>query len=73
MFDTVIHMKPSALESVNNLGLKWEYSKQHGFEEIDVFVKYLDDSQLTLTDDPDVLLVEHYELDYDQVNCIEAM
>ena len=73
MFDTVIHMKPSALQSVKNLGLKWDYSRQHGLEEIDVFVKYLPDSQLTLTDDPDVLLVEYYELDYDQVNCIEAL
>ena len=73
MFDTVIHMKPSTIDAVTNLGLTWDYSKQFGLEEIDVFVNYIDDSLLTNTHDPDVILCDYYNLDYDQVNCIEAV
>ena len=68
-----IHMKPSAIDAVTTLGLTWDYSKQFGLEEIDVFVNYIDDSLLTNTHDPDVILCDYYNLDYDQVNCIEAV
>ena len=73
MFDTVIRMKPSAIDEVTNLGLTWDYSKQFGMEEIDVYVNYVDDSLLTLTDDPDVILCDYYNINYDLVNCIEAV
>ena len=67
-----IHMKPSAIDSINNLKLDWDYSKQFGTEEIDV---YVDDVPYEIVDgtyqDPDVQLCEHYEIDYDLVNMIE--
>ena len=71
----VIHCKPSILsnQNVKNGSLYWEYSKQFKDEEIDVFVNYIDDSLLTNTHDPDVILCDYYNLDYDQVNCIEAV
>ena len=73
MFDTVIRMKTSAIDEITNLGLTWDYSKQFGMEEIDVYVNYVDDSLLTLTDDPDVILCDYYDINYDLVNCIEAV
>ena len=67
-----IHMKPSAIDSINNLQLDWDYSKQFGTEEIDV---YVDDVPYEIVDgtyqDPDEQLCEFYGLDYDQVNMIE--
>ena len=71
MKKVVIHMQPSALDKVEELGLNWDYSKQHGLEEIDVVVADVEFD--SLTEDPDVLLVDYYNLDYDQVNCIEAL
>ena len=69
-----IHMKPSAIDSITNLKLDWDYSKQFGTEEIDVIV---DDVPYEFMDgtyqDPDEQLCEHYGIDYDQVNCIEAL
>ena len=73
MFDTIIRMKPDAIDEVTKLGLTWDYSKQFGMEEIDVYVNYVDDSLLTLTDDPDVILCDYYNINYDLVNCIEAV
>ena len=64
-------MQPSALDKVQELGLNWDYSKQHGLEEIDVVVPDMEFD--SLTEDPDVLLVDYYNLDYNQVNCIEAL
>ncbi len=57
------------MDSIYANGLEWQYSKQFGGEEIDVIVNDVEFD--SLTDDPDVLLCDHYGLDYDQVNCIE--
>ena len=68
-----IHMKPSAIDSINNLKLDWDYSKQFGTKEIDV---YVDDVPYEIVDgtyqDPDVQLCDFYGIDYDQVNMIES-
>lgn len=69
MQKVIIHCNPSLTDSILNNGLKWEFSKQFGSEEIDVIVDNVEFE--TLTEDPDVLLCDHYGLDYDQVNCIE--
>mgnify|MGYP007063575819 CR=1 FL=1 len=70
----VIHVKPSLLDFILDNDLTWSYSKQFGHEEIDVVV---DDIPYEITrgdyQDPDVALCEHYGIDYDQVNCIEAV
>ena len=46
------------------MGYIWHYSNQFGHEEIDVIV---DNNEL---DDPE--LCEYYDIDYNQVNCIEG-
>ena len=57
------------MDAIYDNGLKWEFSKQFGGEEIDVIV---DDVEFeSSNEDHDVLLCDHYGLDYDQVNCIE--
>ena len=72
MFDTIIKMKSSAIDEVTEQGLTWDYSKQFGLDEIDVYVNYIDDSKLTVYDDHDLILCDYYHLDYDKVNCIES-
>ena len=52
----------------------WSYNDTQDFDEIDVIV---DDVPYTHSDgiyqDPDEQLCEHYGIDYDQVNMIEAL
>ena len=67
----LIHCKPSLLNDIKEIGLSWSYSQQHGLDEIDVIVDDVDTE--SLTNDPDELLCEYYELDYNQVNCIELL
>ena len=66
----VIHCKESYLQSLLNLGLDPNYNDG----EYDVVVE---DIPYTIVDgiyqDPDKQLCEHYGIDYDQVNCIEAV
>ena len=68
-----IHCQPTLLNFIEENDMNWEYSPVHGDKEIDVIV---DDVPYEVLDgtyqDPDVQLCEHYGIDYDQVNCIEA-
>ena len=70
----VIHCKPEALNLINELELDWSYSTKFGNNEIDVIVP---DVEYTVQDgyyqDPDEQLCEHYGINYDLVNCIEAV
>ena len=70
----VIHCDPILLDDVKEFGYNWSYSKQFGHDEIDVIVDDIPYECLNGNcQDPDVELCEHYGLNYDQVNCIEAM
>jgi len=66
----LIHLKDYATKHLDTLGLK--YTKSNG--ELDVIV---DDVPYTVIggyyQDPDEQLCEHYGINYDLVNCIEAM
>ena len=66
----LIHMKLDALTHLQSLGLK--YQEHDG--ELDVIV---DDVPYEVHDgiyqDPDEQLCEHYHINYDLVNCIEAV
>ena len=79
MSNVVIHCKPSLLETIMELGHDWCYSTQHGNNEIDVIVpdvEYIDGnhpSKNGIWEDPDMQLCDYYGIDYDLVNCIEAM
>ena len=70
----VIHCQPSLLNSIKENNMSWTYSQQFGKDEIDVVV---DDIPYEILDgtyqDPDVQLCEHYGINYDLVNCVEAI
>ena len=69
----LIHCQPSLLDFLVDNNMNWDYSKQHGEDELDVVV---DDIPYEILrgdyQDPDEQLCEHYGIDYNQVNCIEA-
>ena len=70
MNKVLILFKESAYQHLDILGLKYTQSN----EELDVIV---DDVPYTVRDgiyqDPDEQLCEHYGIDYNLVNCIEAI
>ena len=70
----LIHCKPELTNYLIDNGFNPQFSKQFGSEELDVIV---DDVPYEVVDgfyqDPDEQLCEHYGIDYDLVNCIEAM
>jgi len=70
----VIHCQPTLLDFIKENNMQWSYSDIHDHDEIDVIV---DNIPYTIVDgiyqDPDEQLCEHYGIDYDQVNCIEAL
>ena len=70
----VIHCQPTLLPEIRELGLNWSFSDVYGKDEIDVIV---DDVPYEIVDgiyqDPDEQLCEHYGINYDEVNCIEAL
>jgi len=75
----LIHCKPEAIDCLNSASLNYEYSLVLGKNEVDVIVEdveYLDGnhpSKNGIWEDPDIQLCEHYGIDYDLVNCIEAL
>ena len=71
MNQVVIHCQPSLTKDLQSLGLEFDFSKKFGAEELDVIVNDVEFD--SLTEDPDVLLCEHYGIDYEQINCIEAL
>ena len=71
MNQVLIHCQPSLTQDLQSLGLEFNFSKEFGAEELDVIVNDVEFD--SLTEDPDVLLCEHYGIDYDYVNCIEGV
>ena len=70
MNQVLIHCKPEYLPQVKELGLYYTHS-QNG--EIDVKVPDIDYDPNNYIVDPDEQLCDHYEIDYDQVNCMELV
>ena len=68
-----IHCQPSIIDFAEKNNIQWMYSPRFGDKEVDLIV---DDVPYTIVDgyyqDPDEQLCEHYGIDYDLVNCIEA-
>ena len=62
-------MKESALDHIKELGLNYVYNEG----EYDVTLNDIDYDPDHYLVDPDVQLCDHYGIDYDQVNCIEAV
>ena len=75
----VIHCQPAIEDSIKKTSLCWEYMEDQDVPEIDVIVEnveYLDGnhpSKNGIWEDPDIQLCEHYGIDYNLVNCIEAI
>ena len=73
----MIHMKPSALGDIKKLNLWWDRSFDG--KEIDVIVpdiEYKDGNHPEMNgiwEDPDQQLCDYYNINYDQVNCIELI
>ena len=69
-----IHCQPSMLETIKELGLNWCYSPQHNLNEIYVIIPYTSDVE-SINDqyDNDAEFVNHFGLDYEQVNCIQLI
>ena len=69
-----IHCQPSMLETIKELGLNWCYSPQHNLNEIDVIIPYTSDVEsINGQYDNDAEFVNHFGLDYEQVNCIQLI
>jgi hypothetical protein len=70
----LIHCKPSARDLLDELNLIYRESLDLNNNELDVFV---DDVPYTVSNgyyqDPDEQLCEYYGIDYEEVNCIEAV
>ena len=70
MQNVIIHCKPSLLQTIKDLELDY----QDMYDEIDVTIPYTYDViKLNNSTDNDEEFATHFGLDYDQVNCIEAM
>ena len=69
-----IHCKPSLLSTIKQLDLDWCYSPQHNLDEIDVIIPYTSEVE-SINDqyDNDAEFVNHFGLDYEQVNCIQLI
>ena len=75
----VIHCQPAIEDFIKKTSLCWEHTEDQDVPEIDVIVEnveYLDGnhpSKNGIWEDPDIQLCEHYGIDYNLVNCIEAI
>ena len=70
MNQVLIHCKPEYLPDVKRLGLSYIHSKN---DEIDVTVSDVDYDLNHYLVDPDEQLCEVYGINYNYVNCIEAV
>ena len=70
MRNILIHCKPTLLDQVKEMGLYYTHSNNG---EVDVIVPDIEtpDTIDGVYIDPDQYLCDFYELDYDQVNCVE--
>jgi len=67
----LVRCNPELLDDIKERGFQWNYSQQFGKDEIDVYLEDIETS--SLTEDPDKLFCAYYDINYDLVNCIEAL
>ena len=63
----IIHCKPSLLQTIQDLGLDYV----NNYDEVDVNIPYTLAVEDVNNATEDKEFVEHFGLNYDQVNCIE--
>ena len=70
MQNVIIHCKSSLLSTIKDLELDY----QEIFDEVDVTIPYtVDVMKVNNSTDDDEEFVNHFGLDYDQINCIELI
>ena len=70
MQNIIIHCKSSMLSTIKDLELDY----QELYDEVDVTIPYtLDVMNVNNSTDDDAEFVNHFGLDYEQVNCIELI
>ena len=70
MQNVIIHCKPSLLPTIKDLELDY----QEIYDEVDVTIPYtVDVMKVNNSTDDDEEFVNHFGLDYDQINCIELI
>ena len=70
MQNIIIHCKPSLLPTIKDLELDY----QELYDEVDVTIPYtVDVIKLNNSTNDDEEFVNHFGLDYDQINCIELI
>ena len=70
MQNIIIHCQPSMLPTIKELELDY----QELYDEVDVTIPYVNDViKLNNSTDDDAEFVNHFGLDYEQVNCIELI
>ena len=70
MQNIIIHCKSSMLSTIKDLELDY----QELYDEVDVTIPYtLDVMNVNNSTDDDEEFVNHFGLDYEQVNCIELI
>ena len=78
MKQVLIHMKPEAYDFLVKKNFAFDYDSEFN-DEIDVIVNdvnYKDGNHPDMNgiwQDPDIQLCDYYGINYDQVNCIEAI
>ena len=71
---SLIHCQPELEDYLTDNNIQWSYSERFGINELDAIVADVPSKQSgTIYQDPDEQLCEHYGIDYNLVNCIEAM
>ena len=74
MQNIIIHCQDSMLETIKQLKLNWCYSSNPKLNEIDVIIPYTDSVEsINNQYEDDELFVNHFGLDYEQVNCIQLI
>ena len=71
MLNVIIHCQPSLLDVIKDKGLSFIESPRFGMNEYDVIIPYTNEVDKLNNSMEDKEFVEHFGLDYDQVNCIE--
>ena len=69
----LLHCQPSMRDSLIENNIPFRNSPVHGDNELDAIVLDVDYNPDHYVVDPDEQLCEYYGLDYQQINCIEAL
>ena len=73
MYNIIIHCNPSELDNIKAQGLQYEESPRFGFNEYDVIIPLTNEVDKLNNSLEDEEFVEHFGINYNNVNCIELI